>query len=126
MTGIGSINNDTMPNKEENTPGVAHEATPKFIIWQVTLWDRFAKVSHLILSVIVGVLYFNGFRQWELLIDSLLIMGGIVFAVWWFWVIYTIAVIAYVLDKSSRGLVDIIEEIKYVRKDVIDLINSDK
>jgi hypothetical protein len=115
-----------MPNKEENTPGVAHEATPKFIIWQVTLWDRFAKVSHLILSVIVGVLYFNGFRQWELLIDSLLIMGGIVFAVWWFWVIYTIAVIAYVLDKSSRGLVDIIEEIKYVRKDVIDLINSDK
>jgi hypothetical protein len=115
-----------MPNNEENTQGVAYEATPKFIIWQVTLWDRFAKVSPLILLTVVSVLYFNGFRQWELLVDSMLIMGVIVFAVWWFWVIYTIAVIAYMLDKSSKGLVDIISEIKEVRKDVIDLVNRDK
>jgi hypothetical protein len=115
-----------MPNNEKNTQGVAHEATPKFIIWQVTLWDRFAKVSPLILLTVVNVLYINGFRQWELLIDSLLIMGGIIFSVWWFWVIYTIAVIAYVLEKSRTGLGDIMTEIKEVRKDVIDLVSRDK
>jgi hypothetical protein len=115
-----------MPNNKENTKGVAENATPRFILWQVTLWDRFAKISPMILSIVVGILYINGFRQWELLKDSLLIMGVIVFAVWWFWVIYTIAVIAYVLDKSSKGLVDIIGEIKEVRKDVIDLVSRDK
>jgi hypothetical protein len=115
-----------MPNKEESTQGVANEANPNFIIWQVTLWDRFAKVSPLILLTVVCVLYINGFRQWELLIDSLLIMGGIIFSVWWFWVIYTIAVIAYVLEKSRKGLGDIISEIKEVRKDVIDLVGRDK
>jgi hypothetical protein len=115
-----------MPENKENIEGVAKNATPRFILWQVTLWDRFAKVSPLILFTVVCVLYINGFREWELLKDALLIMGGIVFVVWWFWVIYTIAVIAYVIDKSSKGLVDIIREIEEVRKDVVDLINSDK
>jgi hypothetical protein len=115
-----------MLDNKENTEGVTVKATPKFILWQVYLWDTFAKLSPIILSIVVGILYVNGFRNWELLWDSLLIMGGIVFAVWWFWVIYTIAVIAYVLDKSSKGLVDIIEEIKEVRKDVVDLVDRDK
>lgn len=115
-----------MPNTNEKPPGVADKATPNYIIWQVTLWDRFAKVSPAILTIIVVVLYLNGFRQWELLIDSLLIMGGIIFAVWWFWAIYTIAVLAYVLEKSSKGLVDVIKEIKEVRKDVVDLVGRDK
>ena len=111
-----------MPNNEENTKGVALEATPRFIIWQVTLWDRFAKVSPLILLIITGALYLYGFRNWELLIDSFLIMCGVVFSVWWFWVIYTIAVIAYVIEKSRRGLEDIMKDIHSVRTDIKDLI----
>ena len=115
-----------MLNNEENTQGVANKATPKFIIWQVSLWDGFAKISPLILSLVVSVLYTNGFRNWELFIDSLLVMGVVVFIVWWFWAIYTIAVLAYVLDKSSKVLVEVITEIKEVRKDVVDLVGRDK
>jgi hypothetical protein len=126
LIGFDPINKNVMPNTNEKPPGVADKATPNYIIWQVTLWDRFAKVSPAILTIIVVVLYLNGFRQWELLIDSLLIMGGIIFAVWWFWAIYTIAVLAYVLEKSSKGLVDVIKEIKEVRKDVVDLVGRDK
>jgi len=115
-----------MPNNEENTSGVANKTTPNYIIWQVSLWDKFAKVSPAILTIIVVVLYLNGFRQWELLIDSIIVMGVIIFGVWWFWAIYTIAVLAYVLEKSSKGLVDVIKEIKEVRKDVVDLVGRDK
>jgi len=115
-----------MPNTNEKPPGVADKATPNYIIWQVTLWDRFAKVSPAILTIIVVVLYLHGFRQWDLFIDSLFFMGVVVFIVWWFWAIYTIAVLAYVLDKSSKGLVEVITEIKEVRKDVVDLVGRDK
>ena len=115
-----------MPNTNENPPGVADKATPNYIIWQVSLWDKFAKVSPAILTIIVIVLYLHGFRHWELFIDSIIGMGVIIFVVWWFWAIYTIAVLAYVLEKSSKGLVDVIKEIKEVRKDVVDLVGRDK
>jgi hypothetical protein len=107
-----------MPNTNKNTKGVAREATPRFIIWQITLWDRFAKISPFLLAVIITVLYLLGFRNWDLVVDTAIIMLGIVSIVWWFWILYTIALIAHIIDQSSIRLEDVLKDIRDVKDDI--------
>lgn len=101
--------------------GVFFKNTPKFILWQITIWDTFAKASPFLFLIVASFLYCIGFRDSELFWDTLAIMILIIFIVWWFWILYTIASIAYVLDKSSENLKNVIDEIIEIRKEVIDL-----
>jgi hypothetical protein len=91
---------------------------PKYVIYQATLWDRFAKISPIAILTIVGILYSLGFRNWDLVIDTILALAFLFFVTWWFWVIWTIMLIAQVLEKSKINLKDIIDEVKSVKEDL--------
>ena len=99
---------------------------PKFIIWQATLWDRFAKISPLVILSSLGIFYYLGHRDWRLVID----VGSIVFisiaVTWWFWVVYTIGVIAITLNKSNKKLVDVLDEIREAQEEVYELRPRDR
>jgi hypothetical protein len=107
-----------MPGNVKKYFGMDATDTPKFVIWQVKLWDRFAKISPVLLVLVTITLYMLGFRNWELAFDTAIIMLGIVSIVWWFWILYTIALIAYVIDRSSTRLEDVLKDIKDVRDDI--------
>ena len=96
---------------------------PKFIFYQATLWQTFAKVIPLIITIVVAILYAVGFRDWPLIIDSLLSLAFIFFVTWWFWVIWTIMLIASVLEKSKVNFQDIIQEVKSFKENIKDLKN---
>ena len=95
----------------------------KFIVWQVNLWDRFAKSSPFLLIFLIGLFYLLGFRDWNLFLYICLGLFVSVIIVWWFWVIYTIAVIAYTINNSGKRLTDVVEDIKEIQKTINDRKN---
>lgn len=102
--------------------------TTQYVIWQSIMWDRFAKASPFIFISILLSFYFLGFRNLRLVIESMLTMFGIVSIFWWFWVVYTIIRLANIIDTSSEGLKEIIQDIKYIKSEVKELekISEDK
>lgn len=93
----------------------------KFIIWQAVIWDRFAKVSPLIILSSFGIFYYLDYRNWELIINAGLIFFVSIAITWWFWVVYTIMSIATILNNSNKKLVDVLEEIRESQKDIYEL-----
>ena len=93
------------------------------VFYQASLWIRFVKISPILILSLSGVLYLSGFRSWELLIDTLLVFSLITCIFWWFWVVFTIMVIARALEKSKISLQDIMEDVKSVKDDIKDLRN---
>lgn len=100
---------------EQKTSG---DTVPYFIVWQSLIWARFTLVSPFLTALILVTLYTLGFRNWALFIDTILIMGSIVIVVWWFWVIYTIATIAYMIEKSSGRIKDVLIDIQDMKKEI--------
>jgi hypothetical protein len=96
-------------------------STPRLIIWQATLWDRFAKLIPIIILVTVLILYLTGEKNWDILIDGIIIFLIVFGAIWWLWIIYTVATIAVILDKSQHGLKEVIKDIKEVQKEINDI-----
>lgn len=96
---------------------------PKYVIYQATLWNRLAKISPIAIIIIVGILYSLGFRNWDLVIDSVLVLSFLFFVTWWFWVMWTIMLIAHILEKSKVNLKDIINEVKSVKDDLKHLVD---
>lgn len=96
----------------------------KYILWQVKLWDWFAKLMPFIISISAVVSYFYGLRDWNIVYS----VGAIFFVTtaitWWFWVIYTIAAIAIMMDKSGKSLKELITEIQEIRKSINDKKDS--
>lgn len=101
--------------------GVFSMNTPKYILIQAIIWDRFAKASPVIAAVVAVTLYSLGFRNTELIIDTLLAMGVFTIIVWWFWIVYSVATIAYIIDRSSDNLMEVINELREVREEFKDI-----
>jgi hypothetical protein len=93
------------------------------VFYQASLWIRFVKISPILILSLSGVLYLSGFRSWELLIDTLLVFSLVTCIFWWFWVVFTIMVIARALERSKISLQDIMEDVKSVKDDIKDLRN---
>lgn len=106
--------------------GVFLKDAPRYILWQVLIWDKFAKASPFILMIIFAIFYLLGIRDYDLLFDSLGVMLCIVMIIWWFWILYTISTIAYIIDRSSNGLKGILREIKEIREEIIHLSKNRK
>ena len=94
------------------------DTVPHFIIWQALIWDRFARFSPITVTILVAGLYAFGFRNWELVLDAIIGMFVLTAVTWWFWVIYTIAMIAYMIDKSSKKLKDVIYDIRGIKEEI--------
>jgi hypothetical protein len=45
-------------------------------------------------------------------------MMGVTIVVWWFWVVYTIASIAYMVEKSSGRLRDVLTDIQDMKQEI--------
>ena len=93
----------------------------KYLVWQAILWDRFAKLSPILLAFFATVFYIMGYRDWNLFLDTMLAFLIVTMVTWWFWVIYTIIVISYILDHSNISISDILKEIKKISDEVKDL-----
>jgi len=63
-------------------------------------------------------LYTLGFRNWVLFFDTLFVMMGLTIVVWWFWVVCTIASIAYMVEKSSGRLRDVLTDIQNMKEEI--------
>ena len=94
------------------------DSVPHFIIWQALIWTRFTFVSPFLFLLTLMTLYTLGFRDWVLFFDTLFVMMGLTIVVWWFWVVYTIASIAYMVEKSSRRLQDVLTDIQDMKKEI--------
>jgi hypothetical protein len=97
----------------------------KYVIWQVKIWDWFAKAMPFIIAIAGGSFYLLGYRDWNLVYSTGAIFFVTVAVTWWFWVIYTIAAIAIVISNSGKSIQEIIKEIKEIRKVINDEKNND-
>jgi len=102
---------------ENNSKGDS-QTVPRFIVWQALIWARFTIISPFLFLLTMIFFYGAGFRNWELFFDTILVMTGIVIVVWWFWVVYTIASIAYMVEKSSGRLRDVLTDIQSMKKEI--------
>lgn len=96
----------------------------KYILWQVKLWDWFAKLTPFIISISIIVSYFYGLRDWNIVYSVGAIFFVTVAITWWFWVIYTIAAIAIVINSSGKSLQEVITEIKEIKKAINEKKNN--
>jgi hypothetical protein len=94
------------------------DSVPRFIIWQALIWERFTLSSPFFLILILIFLYGAGFRNWELLFNTMILMFCVIVVVWWFWVVYTIASIAYMIEKSSGRLRDVLTDIQDMKEEI--------
>jgi hypothetical protein len=94
------------------------DTVPHFIIWQALIWARFTLVSPFLFLLTMMILYTLGFRDWALFFDTLFVMMGLTIVVWWFWVVYTIASIAYMVEKSSGRLRDVLTDIQSMKEEI--------
>ena len=102
------------------------DSVPHFIIWQALIWTRFTFVSPFLFLLTLMTLYTLGFRDWVLFFDTLFVMMGLTIVVWWFWVVYTIASIAYMVEKSSGRLQDVLTDIQDMKKEIQSFDNPPK
>jgi len=96
------------------------ELETKYILWQVKIWDWFAKLMPFIIATASGGFYCLGYRDWNLVYSVGALFFVTVAVTWWFWVIYTIASIAVVVGNSGKSLQEVIKEIKEIRKAIND------
>ncbi len=99
---------------------VLSEFEKKYIIWQVKVWDWFARAVPFIISIAAIISYALGYRDWSFLYGVGAIFFVSVAVTWWFWVIYTIATIAIVIDNSGKSLKEVLNEIKEIKKTIND------
>ena len=92
----------------------------KYVIWQVKIWDVFAKIMPAATIISLGVFYLLGYRDWNLIYSIGEVFFVTVAITWWFWVIYTIATIAVVISNSGKSIKEIIKEVKEIRKIIQD------
>ena len=88
----------------------------KYILWQVNLWDWFAKASPFIISFSAIGFYFLGYKDWTLLINVFIVLGVSISIFWWFWIIYTVASIAIMLNDSGKNLEDVVIQLREIKK----------
>lgn len=88
----------------------------KYLLWQVKIWDLFAKTIPFIITISVGIFYYLGYRDWNLIYSTSAIFLVTVAVTWWFWVIYSIASIAILINNSGKSLEEIIKEIKSIKE----------
>lgn len=76
------------------------------------------------IAIAFGVFYYLGYRDWKLIYS----VGAVFFVTtaitWWFWVIYSIAAIAIIINNSGKSLQEVIEEIREIRKVINDKQDS--
>ena len=96
----------------------------KYIIWQVKIWDWFARATPFIFLIAAILSYTLGYRDWNFLYSVGAMFFVSVAVTWWFWVIYTIATMAIVIDNSGKSLKEIIKEIKEIKKNINDKKNN--
>ena len=88
------------------------------IYWQAFLWDKLAKFFPLIFIVICSVLYALGYKNLDFYLNVGLAMLSILLIAWWFWVVYTITMLASILDSSEKDLREVINEIKKIYTEI--------
>lgn len=102
---------------EKNQEG-NNQTVPHYIIWQALIWARFTLVSPFLFLLTMIIFYTLGYRDWVLFFDTLFVMMGVTIVVWWFWVVYTIASIAYIVEKSSGRLRNVLTDIQSMKQEI--------
>lgn len=85
---------------------------------QVERWDLFAKiVPTLFLITCFGLLSIGSIS-----FETVFYWGMILFAftavTWWFWTIFSIRYLVNLLNKSSKGLIEVTNELKIAREEI--------
>jgi len=98
----------------------------KRIEQQVVRWDMFAKLAPTIFLIVCFILLLTEAASFE----SVFAIGMTLFALtavtWWFWTIFSIRHLVRLLNRASKGLIEVTDDLKVTRKEFKEYVRFEK
>lgn len=86
---------------------------------QVQTWNKLAIIVPTISTIVLGIAYISG----KCPVDQLFFIAcGLYFftaVIWWWWTMKTIELLARTLGKTKDSIVEVTDELKNIRKEII-------
>lgn len=92
---------------------------------QVERWDLFAKIAPTLFLIVCFVLLSLGSISFETVFYWGMVLFAFTAVTWWFWTIFSIRYLVRLLNKSSRGLIEVTEELTVARKEIKALLDEE-
>ena len=100
------------------------EHTNRKITQQVARWDLYARLTPTAFLVSAALLLIFDIVSQRTVIFVGLVGFSFTAVVWWWWAIFTIRYLVTTLNRASKGLEDVTQEVKSVTSDLQDLRND--
>lgn len=100
------------------------EHTNRKITQQVERWDLYARLTPTAFLVSAALLLIFDIVSQRTVIFVGLVGFSFTAVVWWWWAIFTIRYLVTTLNRASKGLEDVTQEVKSVTSDLQDLRND--
>ena len=100
------------------------EHTNQKITQQVERWDLYARLTPTAFLVSAALLLIFDIVSQRTVIFVGLVGFSFTAVVWWWWAIFTIRYLVTTLNRASKGLEDVTQEVKSVTSDLQDLRND--
>jgi hypothetical protein len=96
----------------------------QLIAQQVERWDVYARITPTVFLLTSIVLIVFGVIGFETAFYVGLVGFAVTAVVWWWWAIFTIKYLVTTLNRASKGLEEVTQEVKSVTSDLQDLKND--
>lgn len=100
------------------------EHTNQKITQQVERWDLYARLTPTAFLVSAALLLIFDIVSQRTVIFVGLVGFSFTAVVWWWWAIFTIRYLVTTLNRASKGLEEVTQEVKSVTSDLQDLRND--
>ena len=107
-------------NEEQET----YLARAKRIEQQVERWDMFAKLAPTAFLGFCFILLALGVLDFETAFYVGLVLFAFTAVIWWFWTLFSIRFLVKLLRRTTNNLVDVSQDLKQVKKDLLDEIEN--
>ena len=91
---------------------------------QVERWDIFARLMPTLFLITTTILIIFDVIDFETAFYVGLLGFAITAVVWWWWAIFTIKYLVITLNRASKGISEVTQEVKSVTADLRDLKND--
>lgn len=97
----------------------------KQIEQQVEKWDLFAKIAPTVFLLACFILLSLGSVSFETVFYVGMVLFSITAVTWWFWAIFSIRYLVKLLNRSSKGLIDVTSELAHAQQELKALVNEE-
>jgi len=92
---------------------------------QVERWDLFAKIAPTIFLVVCFFLLMTGSVSFDTVFTIGMSMFAVTAVIWWFWTIFSIRRLVRILNRASKGLVDVTDDLKETKRELKEYIDEE-